>query len=368
MPPPTGYPSPASTTPPAPASPSTPTPPPSAPAPAPAEPSPFLATPPSAPPVDRAATPYARADTGPGDDTDGGSGPDPVTGGGLATGPTRQVAGGGATAARPGWNLVILTGPDGGRIVPLEEGRLALGRDPADGGVVLRDRHASRTHAFLDVSAGEVRVTDAGSLNGTFVDGEAAQGGPVEPGQSLRFGTTVAVLVQRRDNPYEISPTIAAPWLRAGGAGTGDAGLVLPMPPGHGGGFGLLRRGRGDGSYREVLEELAPVARQRHRHATLDRRLALPSAAHALALPPLRRLPADDTFASLTFGYAEQPSMFDIRLPEGLSRAAREEAERFVAAYAVDHDAPVAIVLTVEPQVDVVAPGGGAGAARALLR
>jgi molecular chaperone DnaK len=327
-------------------------------------PAPAATPPPPAAVPPAAAVPSTAPPVGApgGDRTDPGSSPvlaaTPTPGGPLP-GPG---AGTGAHLARPkgptGWALVILTGPDGGRIIGLEEGRLALGREPGGDGVVLRDRHASRTHAFVDISGEQVRVTDAGSMNGTFVDGEAAQGEPVEAGQSLRFGTTVAVLVQRRDNPYEVSPTIAAPWLRSGG-GAGGVGLVLPPPPAQGGGFGLLRRGRADGGgYRELLDELAPMARLRHRQAMTERRLALPSAAHALALPPSRRLRADDAFGGVTFGYAEQPSMLEIEVPDGLPRAYRDDVARFVAAYANDRDAPVAVALTEEPVVEVVAPAG----------
>jgi S-DNA-T family DNA segregation ATPase FtsK/SpoIIIE len=106
-------------------------------------------------------------------------------------------AGDGATLAnaRPGapalFDLVVVGGPDAGRRVPLAAGAHVVGRGPgAD--VTVADRSLSRQHLRLEVAEGQVTLTDAGSTNGTYVDGAAievartlASGELIEAGRSL---------------------------------------------------------------------------------------------------------------------------------------------------------------------------------------
>ncbi|WP_238431040.1 FtsK/SpoIIIE domain-containing protein, partial [Frankia nepalensis] len=89
--------------------------------------------------------------------------------------------------------LRVVDGHDAGLVAWLAPGRRALGRAP-DADVTLLCEEASRQHAELDVDlAGRVLVTDAGSHNGTFVDGAAlaALDGPAElpPGAVLEIGS-----------------------------------------------------------------------------------------------------------------------------------------------------------------------------------
>ena len=67
----------------------------------------------------------------------------------------------------------------------------------------------SRCHALLQVEAGGIDLRDAGSKNGTFLDGRRLGAGPVAPGDLLRFG------------PVELVVERLAP---------GDAMLAIPAP------------------------------------------------------------------------------------------------------------------------------------------
>jgi len=93
-----------------------------------------------------------------------------------------------AAAARPGaWALVAL-GEDAtlGRIT-LEPGATLVGREsPAD--LVISDLSVSRTHARLESDPAKLMVTDLGSRNGTFRNGEAVERGELSPGDHVRFG------------------------------------------------------------------------------------------------------------------------------------------------------------------------------------
>lgn len=68
---------------------------------------------------------------------------------------------------------------------------LRLGRDP-DNELVLDDQSASHFHARIDLSAGRVTVTDLGSSNGTWVNGQRI-GAPhtLQHGDRLQMGDTL---------------------------------------------------------------------------------------------------------------------------------------------------------------------------------
>ena len=97
--------------------------------------------------------------------------------------------------------LRVIGGPEAGRVIVLAAGDHAIGRD---GGVDvdLVDPTVSRRHCTLTVSpAGECRVEDLGSLNGTWLDGEMLPGAGagagavvVDPGAVLRFGDVPCVV------------------------------------------------------------------------------------------------------------------------------------------------------------------------------
>lgn len=68
-------------------------------------------------------------------------------------------------------------------------GATRVGRAP-ESDIVLSDPSVSRHHALLDVRSGTLIVRDAGSTNGTFVNGERISMQTVSPGERLAFGKT----------------------------------------------------------------------------------------------------------------------------------------------------------------------------------
>jgi len=58
------------------------------------------------------------------------------------------------------------------------------------------DGAVSRRHATLTPSPAGVAVSDLGSSNGTFVDGQRVQQAMLQPGHTLRVGTTTFRLEQ----------------------------------------------------------------------------------------------------------------------------------------------------------------------------
>ena len=71
--------------------------------------------------------------------------------------------------------------------VVLEDGRLTIGRSNSND-ITLADRQASRQHCTVERLEHEVRLTDLGSQNGTFVNGEQVLSVSLEPGDVIRVG------------------------------------------------------------------------------------------------------------------------------------------------------------------------------------
>jgi pSer/pThr/pTyr-binding forkhead associated (FHA) protein len=84
--------------------------------------------------------------------------------------------------------LVVRKGPQPGEKFYLDRAKLTMGRDP-ESDIFLNDMTVSRVHARLDMVGGIVTVTDAGSLNGTYVNGVCADQAMLDEGDVLQIGT-----------------------------------------------------------------------------------------------------------------------------------------------------------------------------------
>lgn len=92
-----------------------------------------------------------------------------------------------ASEAAEGPLLVVRKGPEVGERFYLDRARLVIGRDPASD-IFLNDITVSREHAVLEVSPAEVSVTDAGSLNGTYVNTVSVDRAVLRNGDQLQIG------------------------------------------------------------------------------------------------------------------------------------------------------------------------------------
>jgi pSer/pThr/pTyr-binding forkhead associated (FHA) protein len=84
--------------------------------------------------------------------------------------------------------LVVRKGPQPGERFFVDRDRLTVGRDPKSD-IFLNDMTVSRGHAVIDCSANVVSVKDAGSLNGTYVNGEIVDSAVLKNGDVLQVGT-----------------------------------------------------------------------------------------------------------------------------------------------------------------------------------
>ena len=98
------------------------------------------------------------------------------------------------------WQLRVVAGVDAGRVVPLPAGRRWLGRAGtgrgAASGCGLTDPDVSRRHLALEVGALDVAVADAGSTNGTWLDGArvGAAAQRATDGSRIQVGSSTLLL------------------------------------------------------------------------------------------------------------------------------------------------------------------------------
>ena len=96
---------------------------------------------------------------------------------------------GGAAVPAQGWALTLLDGPDSGRRFPLGT-QSRVGRSPGLE-VVINDPQVSRHHATIECSQESAVVSDAGSSNGTFINGTRIHDPTLlTHGDTVRVGNT----------------------------------------------------------------------------------------------------------------------------------------------------------------------------------
>ncbi len=134
-------------------------------------------------------------------------------------------------------------------------GLLSVGRAVTNDCAVV-DPTISRKHADLKVTPGGVEVADAGSSNGTFVNGVQIEKSLIVPGDEVTFGKVVFRLEQ-------VTPPRAAP-AAAPAAKPGGATIVRQIPKtGESGALGVK------GRINDSIANADPVERDRRRLAIL---------------------------------------------------------------------------------------------------
>ena len=104
-----------------------------------------------------------------------------------------------AVAALPPGTALLLVqqGPTTGARFLLDSAETTVGRHPrAD--IFLDDVTVSRRHASFSFNAGAFEITDAGSLNGTYVNGDRVDHVSLQDGDEVRIGKFVFVFCAGR--------------------------------------------------------------------------------------------------------------------------------------------------------------------------
>jgi pSer/pThr/pTyr-binding forkhead associated (FHA) protein len=88
------------------------------------------------------------------------------------------------------------SGPTPGKTFPLEGDVLTIGRE-ASNQIAINDAEISRKHSQLVLQGGKYVLTDLGSTNGTFVNGQRLTGQHVlQPGEVISLGEQISLLFE----------------------------------------------------------------------------------------------------------------------------------------------------------------------------
>jgi hypothetical protein len=99
------------------------------------------------------------------------------------------------------FQFVMRTGPNPGKIYPLEAPEVIIGRE-ASNGVAINDAEISRKHAKLSLHGSAYVIQDLGSTNGSFVNGQRITGTQVlNPGDTISFGENILLLYESAQDP-----------------------------------------------------------------------------------------------------------------------------------------------------------------------
>jgi serine phosphatase RsbU (regulator of sigma subunit) len=123
--------------------------------------------------------------------------------------------------------LVIEKGARRGASFTLDGSAQVIGRSP-DNAIALDDNHASRAHAAIQLVDGRYEVSDLGSSNGTFVNGEKIAGSrALSPGDTILVGHTTLVFDQARGSHVNVVSSTDSHRISLSSVPAGDMGTLL---------------------------------------------------------------------------------------------------------------------------------------------
>jgi serine phosphatase RsbU (regulator of sigma subunit) len=105
-------------------------------------------------------------------------------------------------------HVLVLLSPEQPRRFPIRATAVTIGRVPPSD-IVLDDSAVSRRHCRLERAGDDVRLTDLGSTNGTFVDGEAVTGTvTLSDGARVQVGPHVLRYERKRQEDMEAAQSL----------------------------------------------------------------------------------------------------------------------------------------------------------------
>lgn len=132
------------------------------------------------------------------------------------------------------YQLVMHAGPTPGKTFPLEGEIITIGRE-AGNTIVINDAEVSRKHSQLTLQGGKYVLTDMGSTNGTFVNGQRITGAHVlVPGEVISLGEQITLLFEslsQIDPNATMLSASARPGAGQPARPTAPAAAPLPVPP-----------------------------------------------------------------------------------------------------------------------------------------
>ena len=100
------------------------------------------------------------------------------------------------------FQLVMRSGPTAGKIFPLSGNEVTIGRD-APNNIMINDAEVSRRHARLTWQGTGYILEDAGSTNGTFVNGQRiSRPHALRPGEVISLGENIVLMYEATSDAY----------------------------------------------------------------------------------------------------------------------------------------------------------------------
>ncbi|NUM88077.1 MAG: FHA domain-containing protein [Bdellovibrionales bacterium] len=134
--------------------------------------------------------------------------------------------------------LVVIGGPSRGATYFLQDGENSIGR-AENNSVVLPSGQVSKTHCTLSVRNSRVELADAGSANGTFVNGVLVKNRVLQPRDRISVGPFVLELVAQPTRAVAVRPQSVPAGIPQGmevpAAATADLGAMNQSLQGGGG-------------------------------------------------------------------------------------------------------------------------------------
>ncbi|MDY6872612.1 MAG: FHA domain-containing protein [Chloroflexota bacterium] len=110
--------------------------------------------------------------------------------------------------AAPVFQLTMRSGPTPGKVFPLEQQEILLGRDLANE-IAISDPEVSRRHARFLLQEENVIIEDLGSTNGTFLNGQRISSPQqLRAGDVITFGENIVVVFNKSD--YDPDATVVS--------------------------------------------------------------------------------------------------------------------------------------------------------------
>jgi len=119
--------------------------------------------------------------------------------------------------------LEVVSGPDQGRVLPLQRKENIIGRD-AGAHIILSDSEVSRHHCRISIEGQRAEIEDLGSTNGTLVNGRAVEKAWLHTGDSIQLGDSLLEL--RAANDALPKPAVLAGQVTDKIAGAGKAAFL----------------------------------------------------------------------------------------------------------------------------------------------
>lgn len=99
------------------------------------------------------------------------------------------------------FQFVMHSGPNTGKIYPLEATEIIIGRD-ASNVIAINDAEVSRKHAKLSLQNSAYVIQDLGSTNGTFINGQRiSTPQELKPGDTVTLGENIVLMYETSFDP-----------------------------------------------------------------------------------------------------------------------------------------------------------------------